>query len=62
MQNGWAGLTGGPQLAQPGGEGDAGGQGLVEALPVDAAVTGVADVGEDGVAGDGGHGVGVGLG
>ena len=53
-------LTGLPGLTQPGGEGDVGAQGFVDALPVDAAVAGLADVGEDGVAPDGEHGVGVG--
>lgn len=44
----------------PVGEGHSG-RGGVQALPPHAAVAGLAHVGEDGVLGDGGHGVRVGL-
>lgn len=54
-------ILGAPFLVLPGSDLHAGGQRLVEALPVDTAVTGLSHVGEDGVFLDGPDGVGVGL-
>lgn len=52
-------ILGGPLLVLPGSELDARGQRLVDAFPVNAPVTGLSHVGEDGVLLDGLDGIGV---